>query len=107
MEADEVGRVVGERLHALDGCKQSLSIHDGLIGVVLRDDRVVVGISALDETGLAPAVGANAAGGGVVLSHPHPAGGLEPHSLKQGSRFLGKDECGRLVGLDREQAVAH
>ena len=56
MEADEVGRVVGERLHALDGCKQSLAIHDGLIGVVLRDDRVVVGISALDETAVESAV---------------------------------------------------
>ena len=50
METDQVGRVVGKRLYAAQGCQQSETVDGELVGVALWNDRVVVGIAAFDET---------------------------------------------------------
>ena len=49
VEANEIARIIGERLYAAKGCQQAIAVDVQFVGIVLRNDGVVVGITALNE----------------------------------------------------------
>ena len=83
VEADKVGCVIREWLYALDGSQQPLAINNNLVGVILRNDSVVIRISALDESAVHRTVVEEDKRIAVVESHHHLTVVLHQHILKQ------------------------
>ena len=107
MEADQVARVVGERLHTAQGSQQSETVHTQLVGVVLRDDAVIVGVAALDESALEDAVAIVDLSIALVEADDHVATVLAQQVTQQVGGLLRQDEGSGLLALDGKHLVAH
>ena len=49
-ESDKLAGIVSKWLHALQGSEQRIAVDGHRVWIVLRDNRLVVRISSLDET---------------------------------------------------------
>ena len=107
MEADEVAGVVGKRLHVAQSTQQRQAVNGQHIGVVLRNHRVVVGITALNETaGDASLVKADFSIA-LIKADDDVTTFLLEHVAQQRCRLLRKDKRCRLFALDVEHFVAY
>ena len=107
MEADQVARVVGEGLHTAQGGQQSETVHTQLVGVVLRDDAVIVGVAALDESALEDAFAVVDLSIALVEADDHVATVLAQQVTQQVGGLLRQDEGSGLLTLDGKHLVAH
>ena len=107
MEADEVAGVVGKGLHATQGAEQSLTVDGELVGIVLGNHGVVVGIASLDKAALDGAIAEVHLGIALVEADDDVATVLTQQVLQQRGGLLGQDEGGGLLALHREHLVAY
>ena len=107
VEADQVARVVGERLYTTQGCQQSKTVDTQLVGIVLGNNGVVVGVTALNQTAQDDAVAVVDLSIALVETDRDVATVFSQQVLQQRSGLLWQDKGSRLVALDGVDLVAH
>ena len=107
METDQVARVVGEGLHAAQGGQQTETVYTQLVGIVLRDHAVIVGVAALNQSALDDAVAIVDLCVALIETNDHVAAVLAKQVAQQVGWFLRQDEGCGLFALDGVHLVAH
>ena len=107
METDEVAGVAGERLNTTQCCQQAQTIDGELIGVALRNDRVVVRIAALNESTGDFTIGIVDECVTLVKADDNILTVLAQQRLQQRSRLLRQNERCGLIAMNVQNLVAN
>ena len=107
MEAYQVARIVGKGLHAAERCQQSETVGAQFVGVVLRDDAVIVGVTPFDEPAEDDAIAIVQLSVALVEAYDHVATIFTQQVAQQVSGLFRQDEGSRLLALDGVYLVAH
>ena len=107
MEADELAAVAGEGQYAAQCAYETAAVDAELVGIVLRNDAVVVGVAAFDEAARQHGLTVGHFCRALVEAYDDLLVVLAQDVLQQVGWLLGHDERCRSVGLEVEVLVAH